>query len=108
MPPVPIPLSTLVASAMERIVALLIPPGGEPCPLQDGADPSEWATAIGIDTPPHPFLIGRHADPLESGGHVPSDVAHVACQRLVFRGFLDRVGGLPVKYRPRLRFRRTA
>lgn len=99
----PLPLSTVLAMALDRMDALCSPPPTQDAsPVLAGAVPQDWAEAIGIDPHvPHESIRGRFPSPMEAGGHDPSDIAYTACQRLVMRGVLDRVGGLPIRYRAR-------
>jgi hypothetical protein len=92
------PAETFVRLAVDRFVRLLRP-DPEPCPLVDGATPAEWAAAGGLGAAPHPAM-GQAVERLDLGAHDPATIAHAALQRLCHRALVERVAGLPIRYRP--------
>jgi hypothetical protein len=102
---VDLPYATLVALVADRLANLAFPPSGEPCPVQRGADPAEWARLGGIGCDPDPVLLlpppRRPEAPVPSidpGGYEPSQLAHAALQRLKSLRVVEAAGSC--RYRP--------
>jgi hypothetical protein len=93
-----------VGLTMKRFRVLAAPHDGEPSPVADGATPAEWAALAGVHRgapdAPHESLTGDLAKPLDIAPNQPANVAHLALQQLTLRSITERVGGLPMRYRP--------
>lgn len=96
-------MRALITLTVDRFVVVCMPPLGEPSPCADGATPEEWAIVGGLNCKPHKAIELSVADPLDTTPHDRETVAHAALQQLSQRGMVERVGGIPLRYRPRLR-----
>lgn len=106
-----LPMATLIGMAVDRFALLARPPSSrraetpEPSPLAEGGTAAEWATlaALGEGLVPHELIREKFPHPVNMGSHDPQTVAAAALQRLAQRSIVERVGGLPLRYRPLVR-----
>lgn len=107
-PALPLSHDTVIGLTVERFKSLIRPPGhrpprNEPSPMKDGGTPHDWALAAGLTGDrPHEAIRSEHPSPLDCGLHDPDTVAHTALQRLCARAEVDRISGVPMRYRPRM------
>lgn len=104
--PFTLPMATLVGLTIDRFVALAKPPGVEPSPFcHGGGTAAEWAraAAVGLELEPHETIAKAFPGAIDPGGHDPANIATAALQRLAQRAIVERVGGLPIRYRPLVR-----
>lgn len=95
-----IPPRQLIGLAIERFEVLAQPTNREPSPVRDGATPDEWATHAGIGAAAHPSVAELFDGILDVAPYAPGTIAHRALQRLTLRSLTERIGGLPMRYRP--------
>lgn len=96
------PIAVMIGHAVDRFALLVELPPSEPSPVVEGATPAEWAQAAGLGCDPH-ASIATQVQRLEMGRHNAETVAHAALQSLCHRARTERVGGLPLRYRPLVR-----
>lgn len=98
------PMSTVIGMVVERFMLLATPPRHEPSPMAAGCTPAEWAVAGGLcGERPHETICGTFPGPIDTTPHDPETVAHTALQKLTARAVVERIGGLPMRYRPLVR-----
>ena len=102
-PALPMSLDTMVGLTVERFRSLCRPVNKEPSPIRAGGTPAEWAALAGLTghTPAEEIRL-EHPSPLDCGLYDPSTVAHRALQKLCMKADVDRLPGVPMRYRPRM------
>jgi hypothetical protein len=103
MPRAPLSFGVLVGLAADRFVLLARPPGDEPSPVAAGGTCLEWARFAGLTADaPHESIRGTFDRCIDLGRNDPETLAHTTLQQLCDRGLVDRIPGLPHRYRPRV------
>lgn len=94
MPPVPRTIGAVKALAAERIRALLALPLPPPI-LHSGGSAREIAALLALDADPVP---GTKLERVDTGLDV-ENATYLACQSLTRMAVLERVTGIPIRYR---------
>lgn len=95
------PFDTVVGLAFERLSEINAPSHDDPSPMAEGGTPLEWAAVggIGAGSQPHEVIRHRYPEPMDVAPYQVEDVAHAALQRLCNQARIDRIPGVPMRYR---------